>query len=159
MVDEGMDPCCFFRNIYLNRDDYLKGRIDKELFDHELEHVRQSHTIDIILIELLKIFYWFNPVHVLYDRAIRINHEFLADNEVLKDRSDIESYSGKLLGYLARRVSLRLTSGSKNSYTRQRLAMMLKPSSGRFINVTRITTTLCMGIIFKCHCQKSDSHA
>jgi hypothetical protein len=85
-----MDPCCFFSNIYLNRDDYLKGRIDKELFDHELEHVRQSHTIDIILIELLKILYWFNPVHILYDRAIRINHELLADNEVLRDRSDIE---------------------------------------------------------------------
>ena len=41
--------------------------------------------VDIILIELVKIFYWFNPVHLLYERAIRINHEYLADNGVIND--------------------------------------------------------------------------
>ena len=147
LIDEMMDPCCFFSNIYLNRDDYVNGKIDRELLDHELEHIKQSHTIDIMLIELLKIFYWFNPVHVLYDRAIRINHEYLADNEVIRDRYDIESYSDKLLGFIASRINLSLTSGSKHSYTRQRLAMMLKSGSGRLINVTRIAFTLCIGIL------------
>lgn len=145
LTDEKTDPCCFFSNIYLNRDDYLKGRIERELLEHELEHIRQSHTIDIILIELLKIFYWFNPIHVLYDRAIRINHEYLADNEVIRDMPDIVCYSDKLLGFISRRISLSLTSGSKNSYTRLRLAMMLKSGSGRLINGTRIALTLCLG--------------
>jgi len=66
LTNDKTGPCCFFRSIFLNKNDYLNGRIDKDLLDHELEHVRQSHTIDIILIEFLKIFYWFNPVHILY---------------------------------------------------------------------------------------------
>jgi beta-lactamase regulating signal transducer with metallopeptidase domain len=147
LIDEMMDPCSFFSNIYLCRDDYVNGKTDRELLDHELEHIKQSHTIDIMLIELFKIFYWFNPVLVLYDRAIRINHEYLADNEVIRDRYDIESYAEKLLGFIARRINLSLTSGSKHSYTRQRLAMMLKSDSGRLINITKIAFTLCIGIL------------
>lgn len=141
------DPCCFFSSIYLNRDDYLNGRIDKELLDHELEHAKQSHTFDIILIELVKIFYWFNPVHVLYDKAIRINHEYLADNGVISDKSDIKSYSDKLLSFITCRNNMSLTSGSNHSLTKMRLMMMMKPGSGSFIYGTRIAITLCMGTI------------
>jgi len=141
------DPCCFFSSIYLNRDDYLNGRIDKELLDHELEHAKQSHTFDIILIELVKIFYWFNPVHVLYDKAIRINHEYLADNGVISDKSDIKSYSDKLLSFITCRNNMSLTSGSNHSLTKMRLMMMMKPGSGSFIYGTRIAITLCLGTI------------
>jgi hypothetical protein len=147
LLDERTDPCCFFRNIYLNRNDFLKGKIDRELLDHELEHIKQYHTIDIILIELLKIFYWFNPVNVLYDRAIRINHEYLADNGVIRYLSDIESYYHKLLGFIAQSVGLSLTSGSRHSYTKQRLSMMMKSGSERFINSTKIILTLFMGLV------------
>jgi hypothetical protein len=126
LIDRGMDPCCFFSNTYLSRGDYRKGKIDRELIDSELKHVRQFHTVDIILIELLRIFYWFNPVNFLYDRAIRINHEYLADNEIINYRSDIESYNSRLLGYIAGRISFSMTIGSKHSYTRQRLNMMMK---------------------------------
>ena len=145
LTNDITDPCCFLTNIYLNRDDYLTGRIDKELLDHELEHARQSHTIDIILIELVKIFYWFNPVHLLYDRAIRINHEYLADNGVISDKSEILSYADKLLSFITCRSNMSLTSGSNQSFTKMRLAMMMKPGSGRFRYGTRIAMTLCMG--------------
>jgi len=145
LTNDMTDPCCFFSSIYLNRDDYLTGRIDKELLDHELEHARQSHTIDILLIELVKIFYWFNPVHLLYDRAIRINHEYLADNGVISDKSDIICYADKLLSFITCRNNMSLTSGSNHSFTKMRLTMMMKPGSGRFRYGTRIALTLCMG--------------
>ena len=113
-----------------------------------MEHVRQSHTIDIILIELVKIFYWFNPVHILYDRAIRINHEYLADNGVINDNSDIKSYADKLLGFITGRSNMSLTSGSNNSFTKMRLMMMMKPGSGRFNYGARIAMTICIGTVF-----------
>jgi beta-lactamase regulating signal transducer with metallopeptidase domain len=147
LTNDKTDPCCFFSSIYLNRDDYLNGRIDKELLDHELEHAKQSHTIDIILIELVKIFYWFNPVNVLYDRAIRMNHEYLADNGVISDKSDIKNYADKLLSFIICRSNMSLTSGSNHSYTRMRLMMMMKPGSGNFIHGARIAVTLCMGTV------------
>ncbi len=145
LTNDKTDPCCFFSSIYLNRDDYLNGRIDKELLDHELEHAKQSHTIDIILIELVKIFYWFNPVHILYDRAIRINHEYLADDGVISDKSDIKSYAEVLLSFITGRRNMSLTSGSNHSFTKMRLMMMMKPGSGSFIYGARIAMTLFMG--------------
>jgi|ERR1035437_21886 beta-lactamase regulating signal transducer with metallopeptidase domain len=148
LTNDTTGPCCFFNNIFLNREDYLNGRIDKELLDHEMEHAKQSHTVDIILIELVKIFYWFNPIHLLYERAIRINHEYLADNGVIKVNSDIESYTDKLLSFITCRSNMSLTSGSNNSFTKMRLIMIMKSRSGRFITGARISTTLVMLIFF-----------
>lgn len=148
LTNDEVGPCCFFSNIFLNKEDYLNGKIDKELLNHELEHVRQSHTVDIILIELVKIFYWFNPIHLLYERAIRINHEYLADNGVINDNSDIKSYADKLLSFISCSSNISLTSGSNNSFTKLRLMMMMKSRSGSFIYGARIAVTLCIGTVF-----------
>jgi len=148
LTNDQTGPCCFFEHIFLNRDDYHNGKIDKDLLNHEMEHARQSHTIDIILIELVKVFYWFNPVYLLYERAIRINHEYLADNKVISDNSDIKTYADKLLNFLTCSTNWSLTSGSNNSFTKMRLIMMMKSSSGRFTYGARIAITLCMVIFF-----------
>jgi hypothetical protein len=148
LTNDKTGPYCFFSNIFLNRNDYLNGKIDKELLDHELEHAMQSHSFDIMLIELVKIFYWFNPVHVLYERAIRINHEYLADNGVINDNSDIKSYADKLLGFITGRSNMSLTSGSENSFTKMRLIMMMKPGSRRVNYRARIAMTICIGAVF-----------
>ena len=141
-------PYCFFSSIFLNKEDYLNGKIDKELLNHELEHVRQSHTLDIILIELVKIFYWFNPIHLLYERAIRLNHEYLADNGVISDNYNIKCYSDKLLSFITGRSNMSLTSGSNHSFTKKRLLMMTKSRSKSIIYGFRITVTLCMILVF-----------
>lgn len=147
LTTDKTEPCCFFYSIFLNKDDYLNSRIDKELLYHELEHAKQSHTIDIILIELFKIFYWFNPVYILYDQAIRINHEYLADKGVISDKSDIKNYAYKLLKIITCRGNMSLTSGSNHSFTKMRLIMLMKPGSGSFIYGIRIAVTICMGIV------------
>jgi len=148
LTNDKTGPCCCFSNIFLNKDDYLNGKIDQELLNHELEHVKQSHTVDIIIIELVKIFYWFNPIHLLYERAIRINHEYLADNGVINDNSDLKSYTDKLLSFISCRSNMSLTSGSNNSFTKLRLMMIMKSRSGSFIYGARISTTLCMVTVF-----------
>jgi len=148
LTNDQTGPCCFFDHIFLNRDDYNNGRIDKDLLNHEMEHARQSHTIDIILIELVKVFYWFNPVYLLYERAIRINHEYLADNGVISDNSDIKSYADKLLNFITCSSNMSLTSGSNNSFTKMRLMMMMKSHSGSFKYGARIAFTLFMVTIF-----------
>jgi hypothetical protein len=148
LTNDKTGPYCFFSSLFLNREDYLKGKIDEELFDHELEHVRQSHSIDIILIELVKVFYWFNPIHLLYDRAIRLNHEYLADNGVLIDNNNITSYAKKLLSFSTAGSNMSLTSGSNHSFTKMRLMMMMKSRSGSVINRARISMTLFTVTIF-----------
>jgi TonB family protein len=148
LTDENTNPYCFFNNIFLNRDDYLNGRIDNDLLNHELMHITQYHSVDIIFLELIKIFYWFNPVYLLYDRAIRINHEYLADHGVIHDDYDIKNYSDKLLSFIFTRSNIPLTSGSNHSFTRRRVLMMTKTRSKSSIYGFRIAITLSVIVVF-----------
>ena len=72
----------FFRFIFLpkNLNESEKGIILK----HEETHIVQNHWIDLILTNILTLIWWFNPFMWIYEKAIRNNHEYLADKEVLK---------------------------------------------------------------------------
>jgi beta-lactamase regulating signal transducer with metallopeptidase domain len=60
---------------------------------HEMAHVRQRHWIDLLIVEMCSIVLWFNPVLFFYKRAIKIQHEFLADQgAVLGSSEKIEEY-------------------------------------------------------------------
>ena len=53
------------------------------ILQHENAHIRQKHWIDLFFTNILSLLWWFNPVIWLYEKAIRNNHEYLADREVL----------------------------------------------------------------------------
>ena len=62
LVKEEILPHTFLNYIFINEKEYEARTIEKELFTHELTHVRQKHTLDILFIEILKIIFWFNPL-------------------------------------------------------------------------------------------------
>jgi uncharacterized protein (TIGR02145 family) len=148
LTKDQTSPYCFFNNIFIYKDDYLNLRSDDHLLNHELVHVRQYHSVDIVFIELIKIFYWFNPVFLLYERAIRINHEYMADHNVIREDCDIKSYADKILSFIVGESNIPLTSGSNHSFTKKRLLMMTKSRSKNIIYGFRITVTLCMILVF-----------
>lgn len=83
LSDKKITPYSFMKYVFVNREDYASHRIEKEIFLHESTHVKQGHSYDILFIELLKTFLWFNPVLFFYKKAIQLNHEFLADEAVI----------------------------------------------------------------------------
>jgi hypothetical protein len=142
LTNNQINPFCFFNIIFVSKQDYLNNVIAEEFLSHELEHIRQSHSIDVIFIELIKIIYWFNPILILYSRAIRTNHEYLADNGVIRSSSDIKDYADKLINYISCKRNVPLTSGFNSSMTRKRLIMLTK-SKSRMINYgARIFVTI-----------------
>jgi TonB family protein len=64
-------------------------------------HIRQWHTLDILLIEVLKVLFWFNPALWLYKRALQDTHEFLADEQA----TDKDYYATFLLAYAKSAIS------------------------------------------------------
>jgi len=69
----------FLKWLVINKSDYENH--PDEVIRHELVHIRQWHSLDILLIEFLKILFWFNPVLWFYKNALQEVHEFLADEE------------------------------------------------------------------------------
>ncbi|MGC1390319.1 MAG: M56 family metallopeptidase [Bacteroidales bacterium] len=148
LIEDLINPYCFYKTIFVNKHDYLNRKIGTELLAHELEHIKQSHSIDILFLELVRIVYWFNPILILYSRAIRVNHEYMADNGVLRESLDIKSYADKLLSFISCKRNIPLTSEFNHSLTKRRLLMITKPKSKSAIYGLRITLTLCMILVF-----------
>lgn len=129
-------PHTFLHYLFINQSAYESRAIEPELFTHELAHIRQRHTYDILFIELLSCFYWFNPLLFLIKRAIRLNHEFLADAAVIDQHQHVIEYQCLLLSKLTLATPASLTSQLTFHATKQRFLMMTKRTSKTRILIT-----------------------
>lgn len=78
-TDEKGAPFSFFNLVFWNRALDYQSPKGKQILRHELYHVRQRHSFDIVFLEFLKIFCWYNPFFLLIRKEINAIHEFLAD--------------------------------------------------------------------------------
>jgi len=129
LLSENVVTYTFLNNVFVSKTAFYNKEIEEEVIIHELAHVKQKHTLDIIFIELISIFFWFNPFLFLIRKAIMLNHEFLADEAVLKTCQDPETYKLLLLDKILYRRQVSLTSSFNYSITKKRLAMMTKKTS------------------------------
>jgi len=97
--DENIAPFSFFNYIFINTAAY--NQVDNEqIVLHEQIHVQKRHSWDLIFMELVGIFLWFNPVIVLYKRSLQIIHEYMADHCVLQRGIETGAYLNLLLRQL-----------------------------------------------------------
>jgi hypothetical protein len=89
-------PFSFFPYVVIPKKTFESGDY-LEILAHEKAHIRQGHTFDLLLSELLIVFLWFNPFMWLIKRSMVLNHEYLADNFSIKSSSSIKEYQYKLL--------------------------------------------------------------
>jgi beta-lactamase regulating signal transducer with metallopeptidase domain len=129
LVDEKTLPHTFLNAIFINFEDYNNRNIEDELYTHELVHVTQKHTLDILFIEFLKVVFWFNPLFILYKKAIQLNHEFLADEKVVKSYNDVPLYQSLLLQKANGNPTIYLASNLNYLVTKKRLIMMTKSTT------------------------------
>jgi BlaR1 peptidase M56/Gram-negative bacterial TonB protein C-terminal len=76
-------PFSFFNYVFINENVLEKGDIP-QIMEHEQAHVSQGHSYDVILLEVLKIIFWWNPIIYFYRHSLRNIHEYLADAAVLR---------------------------------------------------------------------------
>ncbi|GAB3935509.1 M56 family metallopeptidase [Mucilaginibacter myungsuensis] len=129
LTDEQVTPHSFLRYIFLNKKDHTEGKIAPQIICHEQTHVRQLHTLDVLLVEVMQVICWFNPFIPFYRKAIQLNHEFLADEGVIQNYEDTPSYQYLLLAHATQTHSLQLTSQFNYQTTKKRLIMMTKTTS------------------------------
>ena len=149
LLKENVLPHTFLHYIFLKKEAYDTQDIAEELYTHELAHVTQKHSLDIILIELIQIVFWFNPLLIYYKKAIQLNHEFLADDAVLKSNTQIPAYQHLLLENANWNHNLHLASNLNFSVTKKRLQMMTKHTTRvRAWMIATLTIPVFIGAIF-----------
>src|SRR4030095_330447 len=132
-------PFSFFRWLFWNRKIELRSEQGGQIFRHELFHIEQRHSYDILYMKLLTTFFWFNPFFHLIKKEVKTIHEFLADSFAMNQDKKWE-YAELLLmqslntqqflvnpffhNQLKRRIAM-ITSSQKTSYRYLRKLMAL----------------------------------
>ncbi|HEV7348774.1 M56 family metallopeptidase [Telluribacter sp.] len=124
-------PHSYLKYVFLTKSDYLNGTVEQQVLDHEMAHVRQFHSLDVLLVELVKVLFWFNPAFYYYRDAIALNHEFLADEAVLGTCEDVPAYQHLLLRKVLGAADQPFISKFNYSFTKKRFVMMNKHTSRR----------------------------
>ncbi|ARV16187.1 M56 family metallopeptidase [Polaribacter sp. SA4-12] len=149
LVDDKILPHSFLNYIFINKEEYISDKIEPELITHELTHVNQKHTIDVLIVEFLYILFWINPLFIILKKAIQLNHEFLADNKVIATYKNTSQYQHLLLGKAAWNNEYYLASNLNYSLTKKRLTMMTTKSSNSKILIKKLAIIpLLAGFIF-----------
>ena len=149
LIEEPVLPHSFWKSIFINKEEYETGKIPSELIAHEKAHLQQKHTLDILFIEVLQIVFWFNPLLVLFKKAIKLNHEFLADEAVNEQFDSVGSYQKLLLNFASNKSTIALASNLNYLITKKRLIMMTKKES-RFKMMFKvlIVSVVCVLLLF-----------
>jgi hypothetical protein len=128
ILDNDQAPFTFFNLLFISRSDYESGNTD-EIIVHEKAHRDEYHSFDIILLELMTIIQWFNPFVWLFRFSLKSEHEFIADNKVLKEGFDKLKYQKLLFEKSLGITTLNLTNNFNYSLLKKRLKMMTKKSN------------------------------
>jgi len=124
LTESNILPYSFLQRIFVNKNDYESGKINTELFVHEVVHIQQHHSIDIIFAEIIQALFWFNPILIIHNRAIRLNHEYLADQAVINRQVLLIDYQKILVESVSKDHLMPITSGFSAEWTKKRLKMM-----------------------------------
>lgn len=122
-LEKEITPFSFFNTVFMNPTLHTEHET-REILAHELTHVRQGHSFDVLLSELLTIGFWFNPTTWLLKREIRQNLEFLADDKVLESGFDSKAYQYHLLQLSYQTPEVKLGNKFNVAPLKKRIIMM-----------------------------------
>jgi len=124
-IDKHISPFSFFNIIFINKE-LLTEKNREEIIVHESIHIKQKHTLDLLMLELLTIVQWFNPIIWFYRNSIKSIHEFLADEGVLLKGYDGSIYRNLILNLSTGIQVNGLTNNFNHSLLKRRIIMMTK---------------------------------
>lgn len=129
LADNINSPFSFLHFIVVNKNDVP----DRVIISHELVHVRQKHTLDVLLLEVISIICWFNPLCRLVVKEVKTVHEYIADKSALKAEAvTTQEYSRCLLDHVFNtRENQLINSFFNQSILKRRIIMINKKKSHR----------------------------
>lgn len=113
----------FFNFIFIGKADALSPDEKQQIILHERVHAAQGHSFDILLINILKVVFWFNPLLNSYKKIFIQLHEFEADARAVSN-SDVNRYCSLLAKVALKSAGFSLANHFNNSLTIKRIEMM-----------------------------------
>jgi TonB family protein len=127
-LDTDTAPFSFFRTIYVSKK--LCGDTElKAVVAHERVHIDECHWADLLLLEVVRAVQWFNPLLLLYRKAMMQNHEYLADFGTIQKGVSARTYKAILANQMLGVPVLQVANGFTLFNPTKRIVMMNKDKS------------------------------
>ncbi|WP_405267770.1 TonB family protein [Cellulophaga sp. Ld12] len=141
----------FFKSVFLG--DKVLDKDYESIVAHELVHIRQGHSYDLVFFELLRIINWFNPLVYVYQNRISELHEFIADAQVSKTHKK-EQYQLLLSQVFQTENISFINPFFKSSLIKKRIVMLQKSKSKRVFQLKYVVLVpLILGMLFYTSCE------
>ena len=125
--DRDIAPFSWMRYIVISRKDLAES--GREILIHELAHIRNRHSWDLLLADLCIFVQWFNPAAWLLKRELQTIHEYEADDTVLREGVDAKNYQMLLIKKAVGTRLYSMANSFNHSSLKKRITMMLKEKS------------------------------
>lgn len=158
-IQEGLPTFSFFNYLFINPHS-LSQENRRKIFAHEKIHIQQCHSLDLCIAEIICIANWFNPFVWLIKQLILENHEYIADQQVIR-KYKISGYLELLIQQSLKGV-FSFTNYFSCSNLKKRTIMLTKKQSRKFQMINYIPAFLLAGMLFylfscKNMCEKPES--
>lgn len=156
LTEKEVSPFTFFNRIYVSKAKFYANQIDYQIIEHERCHIQEKHIFDLVLIEILIVFTWINPFLLGYKRCILANHEFLADQKVLKNTTNIARYQHLILDEIENNQQYKFIHSFNINNIKKRFIMMTI-SKSKFATLKNLLTLPAFVALFVGFSQKVDA--
>ncbi len=129
VMKESSNVFSFFKQIFVG-DGIAEDRMP-HIMPHEMVHIKQWHTIDLLFFELARICFWCNPLVYVYQNRMAELHEYIADSKVVKENRNTQYQL--LLSEVFQTQNLSFVNQFfKKSLIKKRIVMLKKEKSSQF---------------------------
>ncbi len=148
LLDQCRIPHSFFKYLFFDKTSFETETIPKEVLLHEETHAKQLHSLDILILELLQIVFWFHPLIYILKHHIKLNHEFLADEAVLNQGAEAKDYQNLLLQFSSNAREYQFSSTINYSSFKKRFTVMKTQTSKTRIWLSTLLLMPIIAILF-----------
>ena len=157
VVAGNQSPFSYFHHIVISADDYNGNA--RELLAHERAHIRLGHSYDVLLLNVLLLFQWWNPAVWLLKRELQQIHEFEADEAVLNEGVDARQYQLLLIRKSVGDQLFSMANNFNHHSLKRRIRMMTQKRTNRW-QVAKVLAVLPVAALLALACaQKSERPA
>ncbi len=121
--NENQTTFSFFNFIFIGQANSLSADDKNKIIQHETVHAKQLHSFDIVLLNVLGIFFWFNPLIKRYKKIFVQLHEFEADARAVEN-TEVNEYCNLLAKVALQSADYTLANHFNQSLTLKRIEMM-----------------------------------
>lgn len=157
-VTRDVSTASFFRYIFWNASVVKTAEQQRQILTHELCHVRQWHSLDLLIMEVCTIVLWFHPLVYLIRRDLVQTHEYLADREAVQ-QGDKAHYISLMLEHVMG-PGISLSHSFFQSPINKRIMMLMKQSPQAFSAIRYLfLIPLCAALVALSSCQAQSDDA